>query len=146
VTVWRPANTILVKVIGLALYQGRLLAAEVYNDAGDVIGVRPLGGHIEFGESREVALRREFQEELGTDIDIGGSWNMFENLYEHEGELGHEYILCTSVGLLDESLYTKDRMVFSEDSGEECIARWFSVKDCKRGDIALFPGGLVDIL
>lgn len=123
-----------------------MLAAEVYNDAGEVKGIRPLGGHVEFGETRDVALRREFNEELGTEIDITGAWRLFENMYEHEGEVGHEYILCVSVGLLDTSLYTQDRMVFSEDSGAESVARWFSVKECKRGEIVLFPDGLVDIL
>jgi len=146
VTVWRPTQTILVKVIGLALYKGHLLAAEIYNDDGEVKGIRPLGGHVEFGESREVALRREFLEELGTEIDIVGDWRMFENIYAHEDVRGHEYILCASIGLLDTSLYSQDRIVFSEDSGAESIARWFSVKQCKRGEIALFPDGLVDIL
>ena len=145
-TVWRPSQTILVKVIGVAMHNGRLLAAEIYTDEGDVKGIRPLGGHVEFGETREVALRREFMEELGVEIEITGTWRMFENLYEHEGLFGHEYILCASIGLLDKSLYTKDRMVFSEDSGAESVARWFSVKECKRGEIALFPDGLVDIL
>lgn len=145
-TVWRPTQSILVKVIGLAMYKGKLLAAEIYSDSGDVKGVRPLGGRIEFGETRETALRREFQEELGTDIEITSSWRMFENLYQHEGEAGHEYILCASVGLLDTQLYTQERLVFSEDSGEEAIARWYSVKECKRGEIPLFPDGLVDIL
>jgi len=77
VTTWRPAQNIPVKVIGLALHKGRLLAAEIYNDDGEVKGIRPLGGHIEFGETREVALRREFQEELGTEIEITGAWRMF---------------------------------------------------------------------
>jgi len=146
VTRWRPSNTIAVKVIGLALHKGRLLAAEVYNDKGEIKGVRPLGGHIEFGETRERALRREFFEELGTDIEITGSWHLFENLYEHEGSVGHEYILCAGIGLLDTSLYTQDRIVFCEDSGEDCLARWFSIKECKRGEVALFPAGLIDIL
>lgn len=145
-TVWRPAQNILVKVIGVATYKGRLLAAEVYNDEGHVKGVRPLGGHIEFGETREVALRREFREELGVEIEITSSWRMFENLYDHEGLVGHEYILAASIGLLDTKLYSQDRVVFSEDSGAESVARWFSVKECKRGEIALFPDGLVDIL
>jgi len=144
--VWRPVQTITVKVIGLAIHEGRLLAAEVYNDKGDVKGVRPLGGHIEFGETRELALQREFIEELDTEIQITGVWRMFENLYEHEGLVGHEYVHCASVNLLDLSLYNKDRIVFCEDSGAECIARWFSVSGCKDGEVALFPTGLVDIL
>lgn len=145
-TIWRPTQSITVKVIGLAVREGRLLAAEVYNDEGNIKGVRPLGGHIEFGETREHALRREFTEELDTEIDITGTWHMFENLYEHEGLVGHEYVHCVSVSLLDSSLYTRDRIVFCEDSGAECIARWFSVKGCKGGEVALFPTGLVDIL
>jgi len=146
VTHWRPAKTIAVKVIGLALHKGCLLAAEIYDDKGNIKGVRPLGGHIEFGETRKLALRREFVEELDTQIEITGSWHVFENLYEHEGVVGHEYIHCAAIGLLDASLYEQERIVFCEDSGAECIARWFSVDDCKRGEIALFPTGLVDIL
>ena len=145
-TVWRPEQSILVKVIGIVMRKGRFLAAEIYNDDGEVKGVRPLGGHVEFGETRDAALRREFLEELGTEIELSGSWRMYENLYEHEGSMGHEIILCTSVALLDEHLYSQDRIVFSEDSGAESIARWFSVKECKRGELALFPDGLVDIL
>lgn len=128
------------------MHRGQLLAAEVYNDAQELIGIRPLGGRIEFGETREAALRREFQEELETEIDITSSWRMFENLYEHEGSIGHEYILCASVGLLNTNLYQQEQVVFSEDSGDEVQARWFSVKECKRGDIAVFPEGLSDLL
>jgi len=145
-TVWRPSQSIQVKVIGVATFRGRLLAFEVYNDDGSVKGIRPLGGHVEFGETREAALRREFMEELGVDIEITSSWRMFENLYDHEGVVGHEIILSASIGLLDDSIYAKDRIVFSEDSGAESIARWYSVKECKRGEIALFPDGLIDIL
>jgi len=136
----------MVKVIGLAMHKGRILAAEVYNDDGDVKGARPLGGHVEFGETREQALRREFREELNTEIDITSSWRMFENLYTHHDEIGHEYLLSASVGLHDVSLYDQERIIFSEDSGAESVARWYSVKECKRGAIALFPDGLVDIL
>lgn len=145
-TIWRPVQTITVKVIGLAVHKQCLLAAEVYNDKGDIKGVRPLGGHIEFGETREIALRREFLEELDTEIEITGSWNMFENLYKHEGVIGHEYVQCVSIELLDLTLYTQERIVFCEDSGAECVARWFSINACKSGELTLFPTGLVDIL
>ncbi len=143
---WRPQRSIVVKVIGVAQYKGKLLAAEVYNDAGEVKGVRPLGGHIEFGETREDALRREFREELNTEIDIVGAWRMFENIYEHENEIGHEYILSVNIALASADLYEKDALVFSEDSGEEAVARWFDLKALRKDEPALFPDGLVDFL
>lgn len=145
-SVWRPTKSILVKVIGLAQCEGHILAAEVLNDDGSVKGVRPIGGHVEFGESKEAALHREFMEELGTEIDITSSWRMFENMYTHEGAIGHEIILCASVGLQNEALYQQERLVFSEDSGAESVARWFSVLDCKQNKVNLFPTGLIDIL
>ncbi|PDV86278.1 DNA mismatch repair protein MutT [Rhizobium sp. H4] len=66
-TVWRPPQQIRVKVIGLAWRQDRLLAAEVEDDGGRIKGIRPLGGSIEFGETREQALQREFRE---ADIEL----------------------------------------------------------------------------
>ena len=100
---WRPSQSIQSKVIGICINRRRLLAAEVYNDAGDIKGVRPLGGHIEFGETREQALQREFREELGTAVVTAGNWRTFENLYQHEGMLGHEYIHAISIGLVDKT-------------------------------------------
>jgi len=127
-TIWRPSQEILVKVIGVVMYRGSLLAAEIYNDQREVKGIRPLGGRVEFGETRE------------------GAWRMFENIYDHEGERGHEYLLCANVGLVNHDLYQQELLVFSEDSGDEVAARWFTVKDCKDGTVSLFPDGLVDFL
>ncbi len=143
---WRPQRAILLKVIGIVQYKGKLLAAEIYNDAGEIKGVRPLGGQVEFGETRVDALRREFREELDTEIDIIGNWRIFENLYEHEGDVGHEYLLGVSVALLNTSLYEKEVIVFSEDSGEDTAARWFDLKSLRKDEPMCFPDGLVDIL
>ena len=119
---------------------------EVYDDKGSVKGVRPLGGHIEFGETREAALAREFREELGTEIVTAGKWRLYENLYQHEGEIGHEYLFAISIALLDKSLYSQQIFVFSEDSGTENKARWYDVKDLRSGKIALFPDQLAETL
>ena len=69
-TTWRPHPRIRVVAIGLHWRDGRLLAAEVRDDAGRLKGVRPLGGEIEFGESWQAALVRKFHEELGIGISI----------------------------------------------------------------------------
>lgn len=145
-TKWRPNQHVQTKVIGICINKARLLAMEIYDDKGDVKGVRPLGGVIEFGENREDALRREYHEELNTDISLSGSWRVFENLYVHEGMRGHEYIFAIGISLLDESIYHRDLIVFSEDSGSSCKARWFPLDHLKSGATRLFPDGLERLL
>lgn len=140
-TIWKPSPFIRVKVIGLAWRGGRLLAAEVEGSSGRIKGVRPLGGCIEFGESREEALSRELREELGCGAVLTGPWHALENLYLHEGEVGHEYVFAANVRLDDPAIYTRDRIAFQEDNGLLCSAGWFPPLDLPQ-DVALYPHGL----
>lgn len=122
--VWRAPAEIRVKVIGLCLRGRDLLAAEVEDDAGRIKGYRPLGGSVEFGETREQALAREFKEELSTAVTIRGPWHVFENIFTHEGRQGHEIVFAAEVDLLDRSLYESDTISFNEMDGMRCTARW----------------------
>jgi len=142
---WRPADRIRVIVIGLVWRDNHLLAAEVTDDRGLVKGVRPLGGSIEFGETREAALRREFMEELGVGIDVVGPWTAMENLYEHEGHAGHEIVFAADVILKDMSLYRKERISFLEDNLAAHQAAWFDPAALAPG-VALYPTSLAEVL
>ncbi|MBY5839580.1 NUDIX domain-containing protein [Rhizobium leguminosarum] len=145
-TVWRPSQQIRVKVIGLAWRKDQLLAAEVEDDSGRIKGVRPLGGAIEFGESREEALHREFREELETDIRILGPWHLLENIYEHHGAIGHEYIFAADIELTDASLYERDEIRYSELDETAATARWFGRDRLRDAGIDLYPTGLDRLL
>jgi hypothetical protein len=79
-SIWRPHPMIRVKALGLHWRGGRLLAMEVLDDAGRVKGVRPLGGTVEFGETAEAAVIREFREELGFDVEPVGQPRLMESL------------------------------------------------------------------
>ncbi|MCF4115786.1 NUDIX domain-containing protein, partial [Rhodovulum sulfidophilum] len=59
--------------------------------------MRPLGGTVEFGETAQTAVIREFQEELGITVKIVGSPTFIENIYVHEGSLGHEMLAIFDV-------------------------------------------------
>ncbi|QKK16090.1 NUDIX hydrolase [Rhizobium indicum] len=145
-TIWRPSQQIRVKVIGLAWRKDQLLAAEVEDDSGRIKGVRPLGGAIEFGESREGALHREFQEELETAIRIVGPWHLLENIYEHHGAIGHEFIFAADIELADASLYERDEIHYSELDETAAMARWFGRDRLRDAGIDLYPTGLDRLL
>ncbi|MDK4733105.1 NUDIX domain-containing protein [Rhizobium sp. CNPSo 3490] len=145
-TVWRPPQQIRVKVIGLAWRENRLLAAEVEDDSGRIKGVRPLGGSIEFGETREQALHREIREELGTEIRIVGPWHVLENIFEHHGSIGHEFIFAADVELADQALYERDEIRYCELDETAATARWFSRDMLRDAGLDLFPTGLETLL
>ncbi|MGR3623607.1 NUDIX hydrolase [Pseudophaeobacter sp.] len=139
---WRPQSRIRVKALGLHWRQGRLLAAEVYGDSGNLKGVRPLGGGVDFGETWQQALRREFREELEVDIEIEGAPQVLENIYQHEGALGHEVIFAAQVAFPEGAFDGQEEILFHEDNGQLCRARWFDLDLLHRDGTALFPGGL----
>lgn len=140
---WRPQDRIRVKALGLHWRDGRLLAAEVCDDAGRVKGVRPLGGSVEFGEHARAAVVREFREELGVDVTVTGEPMSFENIYLHEGVRGHEFLILFTVDFPAGAFAGETRIVFHEDSGEAGVARWFDLDELDLPDgPELYPAGL----
>ncbi len=144
-TVWRPSSKIQVKVLGLVWRGAQLLVAEVEDDGGRVKGVRPLGGTIELGETREAALGREFHEELGCAATVTGPWHAFENLFEHEGLVGHEYIFAANASLADQRLYQSESIAFAEADLVPCRAVWRDPAALPQG-IELYPAGLAALI
>lgn len=146
-TTWRPHAHIRVVAIGLHWRDGRLLAAEVRDDAGRIKGVRPLGGEIEFGESWRAALTREFSEELGIDVALKGDPLMLENIFVHEDATGHEVMFICEVEFPAAAFRDQDHIDFREDNGAEIVARWFDLADLDvPGGPSLYPTGLKDLL
>ncbi|MBO9450739.1 NUDIX hydrolase [Tropicibacter sp. R16_0] len=141
-TVWRPSPHIKVKALGLHWRGDDLLAVEVYDDDGQLTGVRPLGGGVEFGETWQQALIREFREELHIDIRITGSPMVMENIYVHHGQTGHEALFLADVQFPDDAFAGLDEVKFLEDNGNECTARWFPLADLDGPGPSLFPAGI----
>jgi 8-oxo-dGTP pyrophosphatase MutT (NUDIX family) len=138
-TIWRPPKNIRVIAIGLAWRDGRLLATEVKTDRGTVQGVRPVGGGIEYGETREEALHREFMEELGAEISIIGPWHVLENFFEHEGVLGHEIVFAANIAFANRSFYERDEIIYPIENGELARAIWVAPAELAAQGIALYP-------
>lgn len=117
--------------------------ADVHDDSGALKGVRPLGGSVEFGETWQDALKREFREELGVDINISGAPFVLENIYAHEGSPGHEIIFAADVTLAPSAELPDAPITFREDNGMVCTAHWRDVHALDTKDEPpLYPTGL----
>ena len=144
-TVWRPPQSIRVKVLGLAWRGDELLLSEVEDDSGRIKGLRALGGAVEFGETREDALKREFEEELGCPVTIVSGWHAFESLFVHEGATGHEYVFAANIRLGDERFYSMESVPYLEVDSTPCRAAWFAPADLPPG-VELYPAGLPELI
>lgn len=141
--IWRPAPSVRVKALGVPWRQDKLLAVEVRDDRGNLKGVRPLGGTVEFGETAKCAVMREFKEELDIDVVVRGEALVIENIYEHECTIGHEVLFIFDVELPSGTFEGQDAITFYEDGGTSCTAQWFELGELDlEGGISLFPAGL----
>lgn len=78
--------------MGLPLRAGHVLVSEGFDATKNERFHRAIGGGIEFGETAEQALRREFDEELGLTLGHVRLLGVVENLFQFEGRPGHEIV------------------------------------------------------
>lgn len=135
-------SKIRVKSIGLIRRNDQLLLEEVREAEGDgaLIGYRPLGGSIEFGEKSWEALEREFMEELGEDIKITKLHSVIQNIFTYDDKPGHEIMFVYEVNLLNKSVYQEqmiERMDIS-NGGKIKKAFWVNPHTLPEG-VKFFP-------
>lgn len=143
---WRPGQGVRVIAIAVIERAGQVLAGPVYDDAGQIIGWRPLGGAVEPGERAEAAVMREMAEETGQGIEGLSQIAVMENIFHHEGAMGHEIVFVFRARFADAALYEADQIAFAEADGREEAAKWVSLAKAQAGRVRLFPEGLADLL
>jgi len=134
----------LARPIALALIRraDAVLVFEVPDPVKGVVGYRPLGGTIEFGERGADAVAREIREEVGADLVDVVYLGTLENIFEYLGRPGHELALIYEARFADATLYERDVIEAREANGSPLRCTWKSLTDFERGE-ALYPNGLL---
>ena len=134
--------------IGIIRRQDQILVFESREcDSRGRIFYRPLGGSIEFGEYGRQTLVRELREELGAEIENVRYLGLRENLFHApDGRRAHEIVLVYEADLVDRTLYEKEEMLATEDSGHTFKVFWKPLSFFRRGVTPLYPNGLLELL
>ncbi len=132
-------------VLGLIRAQDRILVFEGYDCVDQQYFYRCLGGGIEFGEPSEMALHREFQEELGAALTNVRYLGCIESIFQHDGRAGHEIVQLYGCDFVDPRFYAQERIEFTDEHSED-IALWLPVERFQRGELTLYPTGMLAYL
>jgi len=137
-----------IRPIALCVFKNnnRILVFEGHDLIKGETYYRPLGGGIEFGESSEVAVRREIMEELHSEIDGLKYLGMLENIFTVNGNPGHEFVMIYDGALVNSGLYEQAVMNVEEANGEVIRALWKSLDEFGEGMSILYPDGLLEML
>ena len=122
-----------------------ILVVEARDETDDLTFYRPLGGGIEFGERSDDAVRREFQEEIGAELEALSLLTVFENLFEFEGKEEHEIVFVYEATFADPSFCDRQTFVVTEETAT-LPGIWRRVADFDMTSTPLYPEGLLEVL
>jgi ADP-ribose pyrophosphatase YjhB (NUDIX family) len=122
-----------------------ILVVEVPDPVKGVVGWRPPGGTIEFGERGSETVVRELREELGVEIGDAMYVGTVENIFTYLGATGHEIVRVYTARLVDATLYERARFECVESDGVGFTCVWKKIADFRAG-APLYPEGLLGLI
>jgi 8-oxo-dGTP pyrophosphatase MutT (NUDIX family) len=127
--------------VGLPVRAGHVLVIDGIDRVKGELFHRAIGGGIEFGETAEAALRREFIEELGVTLEHVELLDVIENIFEYEGAPGHEIAHVFAVDSADIDAIPLDAQLRVLDEGSP--VHWVPITETSR---PFYPTGILDML
>ena len=134
--------------VGFPRKDGHVLAREGYDRVRDLRFYRAIGGGIEFGETAEAAVHREFAEELDVSLESVRPLAVTENIFDSASGRGHEIVHVFAVDSAQLAALPPDERIAVRDS--HTTVGWYDLAALRggagAGGIAVYPTGVLDLL
>lgn len=135
-----------IRPIAIAIIEreNELLVERGVDPVAQKIYYRPLGGGIEFGEMAEETIVREFDEELGLEIEHIIPLTVLQNHFVYAGEERHEIIFVFKAEFTAIEAYLEN--VFERKDKQEGNVQWVKKEEFRQNRLILYPNGLSDLI
>ncbi|MGO4188959.1 NUDIX domain-containing protein [Pseudarthrobacter sp. TAF60_1] len=127
--------------VGLLVRDGYVLVSGATDSVKGEAFYRAIGGGIEFGETADGAVRREFEEELGVALQKTQLLGVLENIFEYEAVAGHEIVHVFAVTAKELDVIPIDAELHILDEGSPVY--WKRINDIDR---PLYPDGALQMV
>lgn len=122
------------RVAGICVQNGKVLLQKPTNDTAYAFP----GGHVEFGETNEETLIREFKEEIGADVRVGELKWVAEIFFPWGSKTCHQICLYYMVEILNPEIPTDGMFLATEHmEGREFDLEyhWVPIEEVKRLEV-----------
>jgi 8-oxo-dGTP pyrophosphatase MutT (NUDIX family) len=139
------SNQIRVLALGLIRDGDRIFISEGYDPVKEQTFYRVLGGGVDFGETSDEALKREFQEEIQAELTNIKYLGCLENLFTFNGNPGHELLQLYQCDFVDPKFYQLEELVFAEGDRKK-KALWLDINRFTSGELRIVPERFLEYL
>ncbi len=132
--------------LGLIEHEGHVFVSPGADPKTHEPFYRFLGGGIDFGETSEAALAREFVEEIQATLTDIEYVTCLDNIFVYNGKPGHELIQLFRARFVDLQFYQLDktfRLVEGDRTEKAC---WIETAKIFSGEYRLVPASCVQYL
>jgi ADP-ribose pyrophosphatase YjhB (NUDIX family) len=126
------------RIVGVATHNDRVL---LHRADGEQFWTLP-GGRGELGETAEQTLRREFVEELDTEIEVVRLLWFVENFFTYDGRDYHELALYFLIRLPALSRYLRQDRFNGWEKNTTLFFQWFPQEPAVLEELPLLPAFL----
>ncbi|MEL6816367.1 MAG: NUDIX domain-containing protein [Cyanobacteria bacterium J06598_3] len=132
--------------LGLIEHEGHVFVSQGEDSLTGEVFYRFLGGGIDFGETSQAALAREFVEEIQAELTAIEYLTCLDNIFTLNGKPKHELIQLFRAQFVDDSFYQLEE-TFTLIEGERIEkAFWLKCDQIFSGECRLVPESCIPYL